>query len=77
MFWVILEIYLLLDDKKLPLNHRHRVHANGTLEIIHLDKNSDSGIYSCIALGNTNTERVTQSFLMQVRGMGAKLISYS
>ncbi|XP_054160426.1 cell adhesion molecule DSCAM-like [Oppia nitens] len=54
------------DDKKLPLNHRHRVQANGTLEIQHLDK-SDSGIYTCIAFGEKNSDIVKQSFKMKVK----------
>ncbi|CAG2161662.1 unnamed protein product [Oppiella nova] len=54
------------DDKKLPLNHRHRLQANGTLDIMHLDK-SDSGIYTCIAFGDNNLDAVKQSFLMRVK----------
>ncbi|CAG2104883.1 unnamed protein product, partial [Medioppia subpectinata] len=54
------------DDKKLPLNHRHRLQANGTLDIMHLDK-SDSGIYTCIAFADNNLDAVKQSFLMRVK----------
>ncbi|XP_076322350.1 cell adhesion molecule Dscam1-like isoform X2 [Tachypleus tridentatus] len=40
------------DSRRLPFNHRQKVHNNGTLQIISLDDKEDEGIYSCVARNN-------------------------
>ena len=35
------------DGRSLPFNHRQRVHKNGSLEIVNLNKEIDAGKYTC------------------------------
>ena len=34
---------------RLPYNHRQKVHDNGTLEVYHIERATDEGLYTCIA----------------------------
>ncbi len=57
------------DGRGLPFNHRQRVHANGTLEIHNLDRDADSGIYTCTATSSAKSgESVSQSVAITVKG---------
>ncbi|CAG2162952.1 unnamed protein product, partial [Oppiella nova] len=33
----------------LPYNHRQKVHDNGTLEVYHIERATDEGLYTCVA----------------------------
>ncbi|KAG9509146.1 Down syndrome cell adhesion molecule-like protein Dscam2, partial [Fragariocoptes setiger] len=41
------EIVWFQNGKRLPTNHRQRVHDNGTLEVEHVEKSFDDGQYTC------------------------------
>lgn len=34
---------------RLPYNHRQKVYDNGTLEVYHIERATDEGLYTCIA----------------------------
>lgn len=48
--WCLLIFSILADGQRLPHNHRHRVHENGTLEVQQVESKEDEGMYTCTAL---------------------------
>lgn len=60
-----------LDGLQVPFNHRQRVHKNASLEILNIDKKTDSGNYTCVATINTTSgqiQTISESMLLTVKG---------
>ncbi len=49
----------------MPYNHRQKVHDNGTLEVYHIERATDEGMYTCIAR-NKKGQTAQSSVFVQV-----------
>jgi len=56
----------------LPYNHRQQVRPNGTLIVTDVQRNTDEGIYTCVAEGK-NGQKASGSLHVSV--LGKKFIS--
>ncbi|KAG9510067.1 Down syndrome cell adhesion molecule-like protein, partial [Fragariocoptes setiger] len=59
------QIVWLKDDRRLPLNHRQRAFANGTLHVDQLNELSDTGTYTCQARQSDQT--ASASFYLSIK----------
>jgi hypothetical protein len=64
------------DGRRVPFNHRQRLHKNGSLEISSLDKLIDTGRYNCSVHGGrepaTMVKLAEQSMQLLVKGVRSK-----
>lgn len=61
----------------MPFNHRQRVHKNASLELLNVDKNTDSGNYTCVITYTTKSGHVqttSESMFLTVKGICLILI---
>jgi len=57
----VAEIQWHHNGRRLPANHRQRVHENGTLEVEHMERSQgDEGEYVCVALGPAQSQQQQQ-----------------
>ena len=50
-FLLFSSFFSLIDNWKLPFNHRQKVYPNGTLMIYQVERDHDEGLYTCLAKG--------------------------
>lgn len=46
---VITPLFVLTDNRPLPINRKQKVFPNGTLIIENVERNSDQATYTCVA----------------------------
>ena len=54
----------------MPFNHRQRIHKNVSLEILNIDKNTDTGNYTCVITYTTKSghvQTISESMFLTVK----------
>jgi len=58
---MIFTLLIIIDNHRLPFNHRQKVYPNGTLTISEVERSADEGKYKCTALGSASRSSLTSS----------------